>query len=149
MSADFRRRARNRALQSLIADKTGIPTFEALEERRSLSGSPMPVEADAGSTFSSVLEVDRINTFEDQSRESIYDLDGDNTLSAGDVIHGFLRLDNRAVPSPIALGPQDLYLAVAIQVESRDSVPDPTTPGALLHRRNRWPCCLRTSRSTS
>jgi len=133
MSADFRRRARNRALQSLIADKTGIPTFEALEERRLLSGSPMPVEADAGSTFSSVLEVDRINTFEDQSRESIYDLDGDNTLSAGDVIHGFLRLDNRAVPSPIALGPQDLYLAVAIQVESRDSVPDPTTPGALLH----------------
>jgi len=55
--------------------------------------------AQAG-TFEDTFISGPINTWEDQSRESIVDVDGDGALSDGDVIIGFLSLDNRAVPGP-------------------------------------------------
>jgi len=123
MSSSIRRRIRNRALSAILRSPVK-PTFEQLEERQLLSGT----------LLSSVTVPDVINTFEDQSRESVYDLDGDNTLSEGDVIHGFLRLDNRALPTPLNLGTGDLYLALAQEVKSVSVNVDGLGPGRNIYQ---------------
>lgn len=56
------------------------------------------------------------NTFEDQSREVVVDVDGSNSLSNGDVFLGFLRLDDRTVPTGLSLGNEELYAAFSLTV---------------------------------
>jgi hypothetical protein len=49
--------------------------------------------------FSNLLALNTLNTFEDQDRESIVDIDKSGTISKWDVFFGFLRLDDRSVPT--------------------------------------------------
>ena len=69
------------------------------------------------------LVYDTLNTFEDQSREAVFDVDGDGAISEGDVAVGFLRLDNRSVPAPpFNLNePDGLYAVFAIEVDTIDT----------------------------
>lgn len=45
-----------------------------------------------------------LNTYEDQSREAFIDVNGDGLINKGDVIVGFLRLDDKTAPNPVDLG---------------------------------------------
>jgi hypothetical protein len=64
-----------------------------------------------------------LNTFEDQNREIIVDMDGSGTYTAGDINIGFARLDDHVDPpgSTIAI-PDNPYVVFGFQVESVDTV---------------------------
>lgn len=64
--------------------------------------------------FASTI-VNGVNTYEDQSREAYIDVDGDGTFNVGDVILGFLRLDNKSTPSAFSLD-NKVYLIFTQQV---------------------------------
>ena len=76
----------------------------------------------AGSAQSQILwdtlVPDNLNFYEDQSRESIFDIDGDNAVSEGDVFVGWVRLDNRSLPLPGDSTNNDLYGIFSIQVDT-------------------------------
>lgn len=62
-----------------------------------------------------------LNTYEDQSRESIFDLDHSGGVSVGDVFTGFLRIDTRSVPLPGVSIPstgKTLYGIFSVEVSS-------------------------------
>ena len=61
---------------------------------------------------------DTINFYEDQSRESIFDRDGNGAVSAGDVFVGYLRLDDRSVPLPGQSVTNDLYAVFSLMVDT-------------------------------
>lgn len=76
----------------------------------------MATNADAA-RLSTKLEPNTLNSFEDQSREALVDIDGDGNLSVGDVFIGFLRIDDRVVPgSGVSIDNQELYAAFSLQV---------------------------------
>lgn len=76
----------------------------------------MATSVSAGRLSSNIV-AGEVNTFEDQSREAIFDLDGSGTLSNGDVIAGFIRLDDRTVPTPTSnLGAQEIYVGFSTTV---------------------------------
>lgn len=76
----------------------------------------------AGSAQSQILwdtlVPDTLNFYEDQSRESIFDIDGDGAVSQGDVFVGFVRLDNRSLPLPGDSTNNDLYGIFSITVDT-------------------------------
>lgn len=52
------------------------------------------------------------NTYEDKSRDIVVDVDGSKTLSAGDILYGFARLDNKATdPNSGPLDTDTVYVA--------------------------------------
>lgn len=55
------------------------------------------------------------NTYEDQSRETYVDVDGDGTFNTGDVLVGFLRLDDKTAPNGVNLGNR-VYMMFSQQV---------------------------------
>jgi hypothetical protein len=74
-------------------------------------------DADAAKLKKNVVK-GAINSFEDQSREALIDVDGSTSLSTGDVFAGFLRLDDRSAPTAKALADNELYIAFSLQVAS-------------------------------
>jgi hypothetical protein len=78
-----------------------------------LAGVGAPAQA---SFFSSVLVGNSDNTFEDQSRGAFVDVNKNNVIDTGDVVVGFIRLDNRTQPAPgLALNNQ-MYAIFSEQV---------------------------------
>jgi hypothetical protein len=59
-----------------------------------------------------------LNFYEDQNRESIFDVDGDGAVSEGDVFLGYVRLDDRSVPLPGDALNDELYGVFSIQVDT-------------------------------
>lgn len=57
------------------------------------------------------------NLYEDQNRESIFDVDGDGGVSAGDVFVGYVRLDDNTIPGYGDLN-NELYGIFSIEVET-------------------------------
>jgi hypothetical protein len=73
----------------------------------------------AGSVRGSILgRSSGLTTFQDQDRESVFDMDGSNTLSSGDVLIGYLRLDNKVTGTGGSLSPTQEYVVFATQVTS-------------------------------
>ena len=82
-------------------------------------------------SFFNTLVSNAINTYEDQDREVICDLDKDNQISEGDVLLAWVRYDNRSQPLPGDTLPNgDLYSIVTQEVQafSRSDIIDPGTP---------------------
>ena len=75
----------------------------------------------AGSAQSQVLwdtlVPNTLNFYEDQSRESIFDVDGSGDLTEGDVFIGWVSLDDRSLPLPGEDVSNDLYGIFSIQVD--------------------------------
>jgi hypothetical protein len=61
-----------------------------------------------------------LNFYEDQNRESLFDVDGDGAVSEGDVFLGYVRLDDRSVPLPGDPMDDELYAVFSIQIETID-----------------------------
>lgn len=79
-------------------------------------------------SLSDIVVGGTLNRFEDQSREAVFDVDGQGTLNAGDVFAGFLRLDERVDPSPgtvLSTGNNYIYAAFAIEIEAIASTVTP------------------------
>lgn len=74
------------------------------------------------SYFSTHLTSDTDNTFQDQSREAFVDVNADGNFSVGDVIIGFLRLDNKTQPDSYPLNNR-VYSIFSTQVTKIDYVP--------------------------
>jgi hypothetical protein len=72
------------------------------------------------STFDTYLTAGTLNTFEDTSREAFVDVDGDGTFNVGDVLVGFVRIENRSDPSAIDLG-NTTYIVFSQQIASIDT----------------------------
>ena len=75
-------------------------------------GSP----AHAG-LLDSYLVPNALNFFEDNSREAYFDVNNNNTFDAGDVLVGFLRIEQRSAPSVQDVG-NTLYAVFSQQVAS-------------------------------
>lgn len=56
------------------------------------------------------------NTFDDQSYDMFFDIDGNGLVSDGDVTVGLLRIDDVTEPSTINLGARELYAVFALEV---------------------------------
>jgi hypothetical protein len=63
-----------------------------------------------------------VNTYGDLSRESIVDVNGDGVFNPGDVVLGFLRLDEREVPPGAPIGDDDLYAVFSSELATSTSV---------------------------
>jgi len=74
------------------------------------------VQADA-QTLSSFLSAGVQNRFEDQSREAFFDVDLSGGLSVGDVLVGFVRIDDKTQPSGAQLN-NSVYTIFSQQVNS-------------------------------
>jgi hypothetical protein len=58
----------------------------------------------AEATFlDTVLTAGALNVFEDNSREAVVDVDNSGTLTTGDVLVGFIRIDNKTAPRAAGL----------------------------------------------
>jgi hypothetical protein len=75
----------------------------------------MAVPAQSQSLWDSLVD-NTLNFYEDQDRESLFDVDGDGVLSQGDVFVGFVRIDDHTLP-PTDLTQNDLYGVFSIQVD--------------------------------
>jgi hypothetical protein len=84
-----------------------------------LVGVGVPAQA---SFFSSLLVAGTDNHFEDQSREAFVDVNKNSKVDVGDVVVGFVRIDNRTQPAPgIALNNQ-VYALVSQEIKAQASV---------------------------
>lgn len=80
--------------------------------------------------ISSNVVLNTLNTFEDQSREVIVDVDNSGSLTVGDVFLGFLRLDDRTVPTNAPnIDDQELYAAFSLTVDTLVAVTVETSAG--------------------
>jgi len=59
-----------------------------------------------------------LNFYEDQNRESIFDMDNSGSVTVGDVFVGWARIDDRTLPSPGETVGDDLYAIFSVQVEA-------------------------------
>jgi hypothetical protein len=64
-----------------------------------------------------------LNTYEDQSRESLVDVNQNGTFDVGDVIFGFLRIDDKVVPNGAAVPDDDLYAVFTSELVSQVITP--------------------------
>ena len=72
------------------------------------------------------LQAASCNTFSDQDREALFDMNGNGKFDAGDVLLGYVVLHSRAAPLPgIGLGNSDLYAVFAQQVVGDRVTTDP------------------------
>ena len=77
----------------------------------------MPRTAGAESFFNSLVPGAGINFYEDQDRETIIDVDGNGSLTQGDVFIGFARIDNRSLPLPgVGFDNTDVYVVFSNMV---------------------------------
>jgi len=68
-----------------------------------------------GSFFTNSLVNNVLNVYEDNSREAVIDINKDGVLGTGDVLIGFLRLDNKTSPNSTAFN-NNLYAISAFEV---------------------------------
>jgi len=68
------------------------------------------------SYFSSTIETG-VNNYQDQSREIYVDANGDGLFGVGDVLTGFLRIDNKIGPTGIDLQNR-VYVIFSQEVKS-------------------------------
>lgn len=54
--------------------------------------------------FDSYLTPNTLNSFEDNSREAFFDVDNSGDFSVGDVLVGFVRIENKTSPDAFSLG---------------------------------------------
>lgn len=82
-------------------------------------GAAFALPASASSLWNTVV-TGQINTYEDQDREVIIDLDNNNQLTSGDVFVGFVRLDGRSSPLPgeAISSPNDLYAVFSMEIDT-------------------------------
>jgi len=67
--------------------------------------------------LASLVTGGQLNTFQDDSRELIFDVDGDGDFGVGDVNAGILRINERVTPGGLPLfGGGELIVAFSIQV---------------------------------
>lgn len=74
--------------------------------------------AQANSFYASTLVSGVDNTFEDQSRDVVVDINANGKLDSGDVFFGFVRLDNKTSPSPAISLSNKLYAVFSQQVDT-------------------------------
>jgi hypothetical protein len=71
-----------------------------------------------GSVFFDSLVDNALNFYEDQNRESVFDINGNNKVDAGDVFVGYVRIDDRSSPLPGESVSNDVYGVFSLQVAS-------------------------------
>lgn len=85
-----------------------------------------------GALFFGSMVNNAVNTFEDQDRESIVDIDGSGTISPGDVFFGWVRYDERSSPLPgTPLPDDDVYAVFSFQIAPGGIVTVPVGPVSL------------------
>lgn len=65
-----------------------------------LLGLGAPAQA---SYLTSILTSDVTNIFEDQSREAFFDTNADGLFGVGDILTGFIRIDDKTAPDAVAI----------------------------------------------
>lgn len=90
-----------------------------------LAGAALLVAASAApaAIFYNTLVPGTVNTYEDQDRESIVDIDGDGAVSVGDVFFGWVRFDDRSQPLPGQSTSADLYGVFTFELQSVTPTP--------------------------
>jgi len=93
-----------------------------------VAGICLPLGGARASILPGTWVLNTVNTYEDQDRTSIFDLDNSGSLSPGDVFLGYLRIDSRLTPLPgVPIPPagQSLYAIFGLEVSQFTPGPNP------------------------
>jgi len=82
----------------------------------------VPTEA---SVLWQTLVGNELNVYEDQDRQTIFDVDGSGSFTQGDIFLGFVQFDNRSLPLPGATLPAGSLHAVFSHILAADPVVTP------------------------
>lgn len=86
----------------------------------------MSMSAQGSALYDSLID-NVTNFYEDQNRESVFDMDNSGGVSSGDVFVGFVRIDDRSIPTgDPQLAPNELYGLFSIEVDTIESETDGT-----------------------
>jgi len=69
------------------------------------------------SFFTDTLVAGTINTYEDNSREAVVDVNNNGIFDAGDVIVGFIRMDNQSAPTSTGFD-NNVYVIISQQLQA-------------------------------
>lgn len=70
------------------------------------------------SYFTNLITSGAVNDLEDQSREAFFDVNNNGLVDAGDVLTGFLRIDDKTAPAPGVDTSQHIYAIFSQEITS-------------------------------